>query len=388
MRPCRQRLLEHFFVAIVVYQVTHWIHPITVPSTGTDYHPGSSHTLLSSSCLRDINWSQTRKQANILSALSSSSGHSSPARKPTTFLLGIFCQRNDTKHRQLSRSTMLGKSVLPHAVYSRICTLQDFLNKTYSSNASGHHYNNFCQIIYTFVVGGGGGNGGTNVSFLEYPADIMDRPDFQLLVSNDPLLQDESDVLMLNIQENMNHGKTPSWFYYASTIVEKGIDYVAKLDLDTLVSIPQLLSFIQEELRPRPTATDIQAPPRVYGGILMDFEACGGKYWPTRCFPAKGKIYMSGQFYFLSYDLVDYTARWRTNHSFKERKFEDLSFAMRIWSNPHPLHIIAFNPHIIWTHGSKNETLWRNDFERLRQSGWNISSTYFASGLFKELPNL
>jgi Galactosyltransferase len=383
MVSCRHRLLEHLLMAIVVYQITHWSHMMAPMRNNLhceqDHIPLSSSSLSSSCVGGGGGGGDTARSKHPSNHPTSKVGQSArgklPTKKGTTFLLGIFCQRNDTQHRQLSRSTMLGKSVLPHSVYSRICTLQEFLKMTDS----------VCQIIYTFVVGGGGG-GGTNASSYEYPSDIMNRPDFQHLVSNDPLTKIEPDVLLLNIQENMNHGKTPSWFYYASTIVNQGIDYVAKLDLDTLVSIPQLLSFLQQELRPRPTPSDTQAPPRVYGGILMDFEACGGKYWPTRCFPAKGKIYMSGQFYFLSYDLVEYTAQWRTNHSFKERKFEDLSFAMRIWSYPHPLHLIAFNPHIIWTHGSKNESLWRKDFERLQQSGWNISSTYFASGLFKELP--
>lgn len=268
---------------------------------------------------------------------------------------------------------MLGPD-LPEDVKTRLCSLQDYLHDVKGASA--------CQILYTFVVGG---NASAPAAYPDAATDLV--------VENSTLASLEPDVVLLNIRENMNEGKTPSWFHYTSTILHRKIDYVAKLDLDTLVSIPQLLEFVNQELPPAAPAGQRQnqhqvqlAPPRVFGGLLMDFEACGGKFYESRCKPAKGKIYMSGQFYFVSYDLVQHQSRWRTNNTFKERKYEDLNFGVRIWAYPHPIKIIAFNPHMFWWHGYKNETLWMDGYNAMKASGWNISESYFASSLFKELP--
>jgi hypothetical protein len=180
----------------------------------------------------------------------------------------------------------------------------------------------------------------------------------------------------------MNEGKTPSWFHYANTL--PGIDYISKLDLDTLMSMPQLLHFIDHEL-PRYTPS---RPTRVFGGLLMDFEACGGKFWPSRCDPAKHKPYMSGQFYFCSHDVAHYQSTWRTNWTFKHRKHEDINFGIRVWGYPHPIKLMALNPSYFWIHGLKNESLWMDGFDRLKRSGWNLNETFFFNGVFKDLPKV
>ena len=327
-----KRFTEHFITAIIVYSITTlWRIPSIIPQDG-----GTSITL---------------PQEPV--------GHSS---RPTTFLLGIFCQLNDTKHRQMTRSTMLGPD-LPDHVRSRICSLQDYLD---ASKATSH-----CQIIYTFVVGG------NSSAPMAYPQDPT-----QLVVRNSTLSSLEPDVLLMNIKENMNDGKTPSWFHYTSTLLHRGIDYVSKLDLDTLVSVPQLLDVVNNELPPRRWRRT--APPRVFGGLMMDFEACGGKFWKARCDPAKGKVYMSGQFYFVSYDIVKYQSRWRTNTTFKERRYEDLNFGIRIWAYPHPIKVIAFNPNMFWWHGLKDESLWMDGYNTLKRSGWNFNETFFVNSIFKD----
>ena len=130
MKSCRQRLLEHILVSIVVYQITLWIH-VSVP-VGNEHHHCGQYSIFPLTSNVGNTAQNTNKgtqhpssdatyqkvQPTTESLLSTTRG--------TTFLLGIFCQRNDTKHRQLSRSTMLGESVLPQSVYSRICTLQYF----------------------------------------------------------------------------------------------------------------------------------------------------------------------------------------------------------------------------------------------------------------------
>lgn len=276
-------------------------------------------------------------------------------RRRTTFLLGIFCTIEDVKARKRTRQTMLGAD-LPTEVQSRLCSLSVYLAKARPN----------CQIIYAFVVGAN-------------PNAAMEYEEGTQLLVDPPVLADEEDVVHLNIRENMNRGKTPSWFDYASkALLAKGVDYVAKLDLDTLVSIPQLLDFVDNELPPH-TAH----PPRVYGGILMDFEACGGKFWPMKCDPVKGKSYMSGQFYFLSYDVVQFVGAWRTNRTFKERKIEDLSMGIRVWAYPFPIKLVAMNPSFFWVHGLKNDTLWYDCYDNTVKGKWNISSSHFVNSIYK-----
>jgi hypothetical protein len=256
---------------------------------------------------------------------------------------------------------MLKSPQLPLSVQSRVCSLTNFLNGIRPENG-------ICQIIYAFVTG---------VEDNSLPTEFAKFP-VKLVIEE--YLPSEPDVVALNIKENMNEGKTPSWFHFASTLINRGIDYVSKVDLDTLISLPQLLRFINDELPPRSASR----PPRVYGGLLMDFEACGGKWWPAKCMPAQGKVYMSGQFYFASYDIVQHQSTWRLNRTFKERKHEDLNFGVRVWAYPHPVKIIALNPSYFWYHGLKNESLWVQGFHRMKNlEQWNVNETYFASGIFK-----
>ena len=156
-----------------------------------------------------------------------------------------------------------------------------------------------------------------------------------------------------------------------------GIDYVSKLDLDTLISLPQLLDFVNTELSPRLPL------PRVFGGLMMDFENCGGKWFESRCDPANSKAYMSGQFYFCSHDIVHYQSKWRTNSTFKSRKHEDLNFGIRVWGYAHALKIMALNPNYFWYHPLKNATQWMEGFSKLKANGWKISERYFVNDVFK-----
>jgi hypothetical protein len=174
--------------------------------------------------------------------------------KPTTFLFGIFAMLNDTDHRQMTRRTMLG-SDLPEAVRSRICSLSDYLENRANTN--------ICQIIYTFVIGASKSS----------PPNYVDDP-IQLVVQNKTIEEGEKDLTLLNIRENMNEGKTPSWFHYANTL--PGIDYISKLDLDTLVSMPQLLNFVNHKL-PHYTPS---RPTRVFGGLLLG-SVCGAIRIPS-----------------------------------------------------------------------------------------------------------
>ena len=356
-----RRIAEHVLTATVVFCLTTTgrlvlvFEPLVVSPYGLT-HPVSSTSPTTQSSTNSAVIDKTGRTDNGLGQ----SPYNDLGRldRPTTFLLGIFTVKEDIKARQRTRDTMLGKD-LPSSVRERLCSLNVYLEAGVNTDR--------CQIIYAFVIGANE-NG------------PMEYDDGMPWLVEPPVLKDEPDVIHLNIQENMNRGKTPSWFDYAShALVPQGIDYVSKIDLDTLVSIPQLLQFVNEELPQRS-----EPPPRVYGGILMDFEACGGKWWPAKCDPVKGKAYMSGQFYFLSYDIVQYVSARRADKTFKERKIEDLALAIRIWAYPHPIKLMAMNPSYFWVHGLKNDTLWHEQYHNVSfRENWSIHSTHFVNGLYK-----
>ena len=74
------------------------------------------------------------------------------------------------------------------------------------------------------------------------------------------VLDPEQDVEYLNIRENLVDGKVNTWFKHVAYTDNFGIDYVAKLDDDTVVYTHRLLRFVDDNLWPAPRNT------RVYGG--------------------------------------------------------------------------------------------------------------------------
>lgn len=176
----------------------------------------------------------------------------------------------------------------------------------------------------------------------------------------------------------MNQGKTPSWFHYASTLLDEyGIHYVTKADSDTLVSIPQLLDFVNHDL-PRS---------HVYGGVMMDHEGCGGERFDY-CTDMKSKVYMAGQFSFCSRDIVKFLSEHRLDASYKEATHEDFNLGLHVWGYPHALNIVALNPNVFWEHSKalKDEGVWRKRYEAMKHNDWQIQKRILWYDVFKVPP--
>lgn len=328
-----KRLLEHLVTAVIVFSLTvTWKNPIELTAPRIDL----------------VN--RTTTSASIVLE---------EGKPPTRFLLGIFSRQKDKELRQLVRSTMLGPD-LPESTRSRLCSLQEYLLAPEKKDG--------CQIMYTFVIGG---NASGSMSYKASNAT-------KLLIENKTFTKQEPDSILLNIRENMNQGKTPSYFYYASTLLDRGIDYVGKADLDTLFSVPQLLDFINQELPPR------YPDPHIFGGFMMDYIACGGG--GPDCDPLKNKVYMSGQFYFCSHDVVNFlsTVRWNTTFKGKEGGHEDLNFAIRVWGYNHPVKIVALNTDYFWQHPLKGEDAWMKGYNWTKSKGWDIHMRKFDTDVFKK----
>ncbi len=220
--------------------------------------------------------------ASTFSASLVSSELSAPSRQelasnvpPFRMLLGIFSIANDAgkERRDLIRRTYLslprflenhGVSTIPLR-HARICSLDEYWRQSIP-----HHEQ--CQLLYTFVLGAAA----DPKAPVEYLTLEPDRP---MTVNVSTLLDPEPDVTYLNIRENMNFGKTNTWFKYASNMLPESlqIDIIAKVDTDCLIRPNILLDEMEHRIVPGRM---------VYGGSEIHND--------------KGHHYMQGGFYFLS----------------------------------------------------------------------------------------
>lgn len=240
--------------------------------------------------------------------------------KRVTFLIGIFSTLEEEELRTSVRS-----SFFVHRD-GRVCSLQEYVK-------SGHR-KKVCQILYTFVIGANPGG----------PTLILDDSSFRRTAAPET---GEPDITWLNIRENMQDGKTQTWFSFAASFTRRyEIDYVAKMDMDTVLDTRALLEFIDVNLPPKPK---VPAPDRRkrYGGLLQEFLACGSY---IHCQMLRGTVYMSGQFYFVSGDLAEYISSDVFNSSQLRTGFEDLDFGLWVFSYPATVNLVVMSGEMVWVH--------------------------------------
>lgn len=137
-----------------------------------------------------------------------------PIGADSTMLLGIFStlSEEESEQRQMIRETYLALS----KVDDRVCNIQ-----RYRKNRFG------CRLVYAFVVGsleeGPTLHHNDSEPLVVEPADLKLYGDIVL----------EEDVAYLNIKENMEYGKSLTWFKYGASIYkELKIDYIGMIDSD------------------------------------------------------------------------------------------------------------------------------------------------------------
>ena len=241
-----------------------------------------------------------------------------------TFIYGIFSMRSekDKGRRQLIRDTYLQDP--------RFCPLNDLVAPNSSTSPS-------CFVYYAFVVAGGG------------PGDPTDHGDDSLPIALEPSADEknEGDVVVLNIRENMEDGKSQTWFKYASSLAMMGhkIDYVGKTDSDTYPNVDQFVDFIKGYLSPAPFNR------RIYGGSM------GADY-------RRHDYYAFGQFYFMSTDLAQYISHELTVEDragiLKGKKIEDVDIAYLIHTHSLPVRNMNVGGIQFWQHPVKTEEKWLN----------------------------
>jgi hypothetical protein len=169
-------------------------------------------------------------------------------------LLGIFSMLDDQEEfarRQLIRDTYLSfydwkaLALNETANGNLICSLQEFRAETKSTE---------CRLVYTFVVGAHARNN------TQQPTEVFQDDEMAMnrssIVSPEDQRQEQDiyhDLTYLDIRENMNSGKSPTWIRYASSLVENGnplqLDYIVKMDSDTLLLPDKFLEQVESGLK-------------------------------------------------------------------------------------------------------------------------------------------
>lgn len=171
----------------------------------------------------------------------------------------------------------------------------------------------------------------------------------------------------------MNDGKSQTWLYYATTILETlGAQYVAKSDTDSVLFVDRALEFFH---------TLPLHPHNVLCGSVAD------KLWWSNLNPHKeayfvqkyGRnlhLYVQGQFYLMSLDLartVVHEARDPHNRALYEGH-EDHDISTLAFRSEQPIHLIVLAlEQRFWKHrvklklGFNWHRIWDEEISRLQQ---------------------
>lgn len=239
------------------------------------------------------------------------------------FLVGVFTTLQHVRERQRIRDGIFSPDD------QRICSLQNFLMALTPQS---------CTVLYTFVIGGNPVG----------PTALTTRASSFLA----KVEASEHDVTFLDIQENMEDGKTLTWFVYASSLLSQHkIDYVSKMDCDTYLNFDLFFNFIHRDLKP---AHGLRL--KVYGGILNEALSCGVLVGNKVCRLLLSRVYMSGQFYFVSADLVEYVALYGSEHLDERVNIEDIDFSIWVQSHPEAVHLVSMAGEMMWFHSQETKT--------------------------------
>ncbi|CAJ1952206.1 unnamed protein product [Cylindrotheca closterium] len=238
--------------------------------------------------------------------------------RPTTMLLGIFTMDSvkDARRRKTIRKTWISHNRTTKGTSAKriICSLQEWIE-----NPDG------CQLAYAFVLGG---NPKGPTELLEYNSSFPMSIPCRLQHTNDQ--EDTSDIICLNIRENMEEGKSQTWFKYATTTTvpqqheqNDNFDYIGKMDSDTLLYPGIFFNRVLQKLPKYPNNA------RVYGG---DY-----RFKPPNMV---GPVYMGGHLYFLSSDLAEFVVSSECPRSAVDKGIEDASIGNFVHSHPLPIRRI------------------------------------------------
>jgi hypothetical protein len=195
----------------------------------------------------------------------------------------------------------------------------------------------------------------------------------------------------------MNEGKSQTWLYYGSLLAfDHGIEYIGKMDTDSLPYLDKYFEFADSSLPPAPYNT------RILAGTIVD-----KRWWPEKSDEENNikeaffrkrysslHLYAAGQMYIMSRDLAQGVAEVCSSNAtvteaegHEDHDVSTYAFMALKGSMDHPLKlfIIAMD-NVFWTHKTKTRfgvrrwrKSWDDEISRLRRviSGESeVSSNY------------
>jgi hypothetical protein len=145
------------------------------------------------------------------------------------------------------------------------------------------------KVLFTFVMGGG--NRLTSPSLCYWPACAKTYSKLVLPQGQTPFEMSDAlrverrkrdDFTFLSIRENLNEGKTESWFGCAAALAtqrqELGIQFLGKTDSDTIVFVNMFLEIFDVNRRGA-----ILRNPYIYVGWLIPRYTRVKKHWGRAC---------------------------------------------------------------------------------------------------------
>lgn len=289
-----------------------------------------------------------------------------PSKSRPTFLWGIPTVRKERSQRELLRRTYL--KFFTHYGSSeetnRICPLYEIEagNTTLGPND--------CQIAYVFFMGANP-NGPTEL--------VKPNASFPMVIPPQTN-KNEKDLIHLNIKENMEDGKSQTWFKYGAMLAEKyDFDYIAKVDQDVLFFVPDFLDYVEKTLPAHPNNV------RVYGGLPYDKYSCERdvKDHPHSCpLPLTGPYYFSGEFYYMSPDLAAYISSDEVDRAKLAIYHEDADIGIFVFSHPEKVNPFPVSHQQVLRRPKKNAQLENIEFT-FKGMYWAHTSSWHGS-YFKE----
>lgn len=166
--------------------------------------------------------------------------------------------------------------------------------------------------------------------------------------------------------ENMNEGKSPTYFYFASTVMkEYDIDYAMKFDSDSILHLHDWFLFAHFQLPPNGHG--------IIGGALRHkafWQSNNPNYNPQQVEAYWQDeydgvhIYLAGQCYFMSLDMCEVVAREALNSTSYVEGFEDHDVSSMAFHSKRPVHLMTIGKsQRFWEHPVKGLPRWR----RIRQ---------------------
>jgi hypothetical protein len=142
----------------------------------------------------------------------------------------------------------------------RVCSIDDFKTRPVAER-------NECQLIYAFVLGANP----------DAPPHLLDesRPyEVQRPIKSTTKAKDINypDTILLNIRENIEDGKSQTWFKYAAEIAKRyNLDYTAKCDTDSILLLHEFFMFAY-----------INLPPAPYNQHIYAWALCDKVFFPVK----------------------------------------------------------------------------------------------------------